>query len=131
MIMEKPRKFNTERIIISSIATAIGLILVLTKTYSYIGIILLSFGGLILQYSLGERKKEITSDELTKWISGKSANISFWATYSTIVLLLAIDIYKPNFFETYIALGIVLLVTAGARVAGEYYYGKISKKIGF
>lgn len=129
--MEKPGKHNTENIIVSSIATAIGLILVLTKTYSYIGIILLSFGSLILLYYLGARKKEITSDELTEWISGKAANISFWATYSTIVLLLAIDIYRPNFFETYIALGIVLLVTTGARVAGEYYYGKVSKKIGF
>lgn len=82
--MEKPGKHNTENIIVSSIATAIGLILVLTKIYSYIGIILLSFGSLILLH-----------------------------------------------FETYIALGIVLLVTAGARVAGEYYYGKISKNVGF
>ncbi len=129
--MEKPGKHNTGNIIVSSIATAIGLILVLTKTYSYIGIILLSFGSLILLYYLGARKKEITSDELTEWISGKAANISFCATYSTIVLLLAIDIYRPNFFETYIALGIVLLVTAGARVAGEYYYGKIKRDIGF
>ncbi|SNQ61324.1 hypothetical protein [Candidatus Methanoperedens nitratireducens] len=129
--MEKPGKHNKAKIILSLIATAIGLILVITKTYSYIGIILLSFGGLILQYSLGARKKEITTDELTEWISGKSANISFWATYSIIVLLLAIDIYSPDFFKTYIALGIVLLVTAGVRVAGEYYYGKISKKVGF
>ncbi len=111
--MEKPGKHNTENIIVSSIATAIGLILVLTKTYSYIGIILLSFGSLILLYYLGARKREITSDELTEWISGKAANISFWATYSTI------------------ALGIVLLATAGARVAGEYYYGKIKRDIGF
>lgn len=101
--MGKPAEHNTEKTIISSIATAIGLILVLMKTYSYIGIILLSFGSLILLYYLGARKREITSDEF----------------------------YRPNFFETYIALGIVLLATTGARVAGEYNYGKVNKKIGF
>ncbi len=129
--MEKSGKYNTIKIIASSIATAIGTILVLLKIYSHIGLILLSFGIVILSQSIEARKKEIISDELTEWISGKSAILSFLVTWSTIVLLLAVDIYKPNFLETYIALGIVMLAMVGARFAGIYYYEKISKNIGF
>ena len=113
--MDKSGKYDNIKIIVFSIATTI----------------LLSFGVLILQYSLGARKKEISTDELTGWISGKAANISFWATYSTTVLLLAIDIYRPNFFETYIALGIVLLITAGARWQGNITTGELAKKLAF
>jgi hypothetical protein len=129
--MEKPGKHNTAKMIGSAIATTIGLVLVGIKTYDYIGIILLSFGGVILGLSLQAREKEITSDELTEWISGKSAVLAFWATWSTIVLLLAIDIYKPDYLPTYIALGIVMLATVGALFFGMYYYGKIKKDIGF
>lgn len=127
----KSGKYNTVKIVCSSVATAIGLILVLAKTYSYIGLILLSFGSLILTFSLEARKKKITSDELTEWISGKSAHLSYMATWSVIVLLLAIDIYNPNLLETYIVLGIVMGALVGARFAGEYYYEKIKRKIGF
>lgn len=56
-----------------------------------------------------KRISGIVSDELTEWISGKSAVLSFWIGYSAIVLLLVIDIFHPSFFETYIALGIVLI----------------------
>ncbi len=129
--MGKPGKYNKAKIIGSAIATIIGIVLVGEKTYSYVGIILLSFGSAILALSLQAREKEITSDELTEWISGKSAIMAFWATWSTIVLLLATDIYKPNFLETYIALGIVMLAMVGALFAGMYYYGRIKKNIGF
>ncbi len=129
--MEKPEKYTTAKMIGSAIATVVGIVLVGDKTYGYIGIILLSFGAVILALSLQERGKEITSDELTEWISGKSAVLAFWATWSTIVLLLAIDIYKPDFLPTYIALGIVMLATVGALFFGMYYYGKIKKDIGF
>lgn len=129
--MEKPGRYNKAKIIGSAIASAIGLILVLAKTYDYIGMILLSFGSIMLAFSLEARRKGIISDELTEWISGKAAVLAFWATWSTIVLLLAIDIYKPNFLETYIALGIVMLATVGALFFGMYYYGKIKKDIGF
>lgn len=61
----------------------------------------------------------------------KAAVLSFWVAYSTIVLLLAIDIYKPDFFDTYIALGIVMMSMTITVIAGQYYYEKISKKIGF
>lgn len=128
--MEKSGKYNMAKMIGSAIATTIGIVLVGIKTYDYIGIILLSFGSVILAFSLQAREKEITSDELTEWISGKSAMLAFWATWSTIVLLLAIDIYKPNFLETYIALGIVMLATVGALFFGMYYYGKIDKHLG-
>ena len=129
--MGKPGKYNTAKIIGSAIATAIGIVLVGEKTYGHIGMILLSFGSVILGLSLQAREKEVTSDELTDWISGKSAVLAFWATYSTIVLLLAIDIYNPDVLETYIALGIVMLATVGALFAGMYYYGRIKKNIGF
>ncbi len=129
--MGKPGKYNKAKIIGSAIATIIGVVLVGDKKYTHIGIILLSFGCVILALSLQARKKEITSDELTEWISGKSAVLAFWATWSTIVLLLAIDIYKPDFLETYIALGIVMLAAVGALFAGMYYYGRIKKNIGF
>lgn len=128
--MEKPGKFNKAKMIGSAIATIIGIVLVGEKTYSYLGIILLCFGSVILALSLQERKKEITSDELTEWIDGKSAVLAFWTTWSSIVLLLAVDIYKPDFLETYIALGIVMLSTVGALYFGIYYYGKIKKDIG-
>ncbi len=129
--MDKTGKYNTPKMIGSAVATIIGIVLVGSKTYAYAGIILLSFGSVILALSLQARDKKITSDELTEWISGKSAILSFWVTWSTIVLLLAIDIYKPNFLETYIALGIVMLATVGALFFGMYYYGKIKKNIGF
>ncbi len=129
--MEKAGKYNTAKLIGSAIATAIGIILVGSKTYSYIGMILLSFGGVILALSLHARKKEITSDELTEWIDGKSAVLAFWATWSTTVLLLAVDLYRPNFIETWIALGIVMMTTASALFFGMYYYGKVRKDIGF
>lgn len=129
--MEKPGKHNTAKMIGSAIASIAGIALLGDKTYGYVGMILLSFGSVILALSLQAREKEITSDELTEWISGKSAVLSFWATWSTIVLLLAIDMYKPNFLETYIALGIVMLATVGALFFGMYYYGKIKKDIGF
>lgn len=129
--MQNAGKYRTLKMAGSAIATVAGIILVGSKTYAHIGIILLSFGSVILALSLEERKKEITSDELTEWISGKSAVLSFWATWSTIVLLLAIDIYRPNLIETYIALEIVMLATASALFAGMYYYGKIRKDIGF
>ena len=129
--MEKPGKYNKAKMIGSAIATIAGIVLTGEKTYGYVGMILLSFGGVILALSLQERKKEITSDELTDWIIGKSAGPAFWATWSSIVLLLAIDIYKPNFLETYIALGIVMLATVGALFFGMYYYGRIKKDIGF
>ncbi len=129
--MANSGKYDSIKIIGSATATAIGLILVLTKTYSYIGIILLSFGSVILIYSLETRKKGIISDELTEWIAGKSAILSFNATWATIVLLLAVDIYNPEILETYISLGIVMFVLVGARFAGEYYYGKIRKDVGF
>jgi len=129
--MEKSGKYNTAKMIGSAITTIIGVVLVGDKTYGYVGLILLSFGGVILALSLEARKKEITSDELTEWISGKAAGWAFWATWSTIVLLLAADIYKPNFLETYIALGIVMLATVGALFAGIYYYGIVKKDIGF
>ncbi len=129
--MEKSGKYNTAKLIGSAIATAIGIVLVGGKTYGYAGMILLSFGSVILALSLQARKKEITSDELSEWIDGKSAVLSFWAAWSTIVLLLAVDLYKPDFLETYIALGIVMLATVGALFTGMYYYGKIKKDIGF
>jgi uncharacterized membrane protein YecN with MAPEG domain len=50
--------------------------------------------------------------------------------YSYIGLLFAIDIYRANVFETYIALGIVMLAAAIARAVGEYYYEKIHKNLG-
>jgi uncharacterized membrane protein len=129
--MEQPQKYNKAKMIGSAIATIIGIVLTGEKTYGYVGIILLSFGSVILALALQERKKEITSDELTEWIDGKSAVLAFWTTWSSIVLLLAIDIYKPNFLETYIALGIVMLATVGALFFGMYYYGRIKKDIGF
>jgi len=94
--MQNGGKYTTLKMTGSAIATVAGIILVGSKTYSHIGIILLSFGSVILALSLEKRKKEITSDELTEWISGKSAVMSFWATWSTIVLLLAVDLYKPG-----------------------------------
>lgn len=127
----KIRKYNSIKIIVSSVATAIGLILVLAKIYSHVGLILLAFGSVILTFSLEARKKKIISDELTEWISGKSAHLSYMATWSAIVVLLAIDIYKPDFLETYILLGIVMGVMVGARLVGEYYYEKIKKDKGF
>ncbi len=130
-IMQNKGKYTTLKIAGSAIATVAGIILVGSKTYSHIGIILLSFGSVIYALSLEKGKNEITSDELTEWISGKSAVMSFWATYSTIVLLLAIDIYRPGFFETYITLGIVMLSAVAALFAGLYYYGKIRKDVGF
>lgn len=129
--MKKPGKYNKVKMIGSAIATAVGIVMAADKTYGYVGIILLSFGSIILALSLQAREKEITSDELTEWISGKSAVLAFWATWSTIVLLLAIDMYSPHFLETYIALGIVMLATVGALFFGMYYYGKIKKDIGF
>jgi len=129
--MENDGKYNTVKIIMSGIATAVGLILILLKFYPHIGLILLSFGIVILAFSLEERRKGIVSDELTEWISGKAAVLSFWVAYSTIVLLLAIDIYETDFFETYIALGIVMISMTFTVIAGQYYYEKISKKIGF
>jgi len=129
--MKKSGKYNTAKIVGSAVATAIGIVLVGSKVYGYIGTILLSFGGVILALSLEARSKKISSDELTEWIYGKSAVLSFWATWSTIILLLAVDIYKPNFLETYIALGIVMLATVGALLAGMYYYGRIKKNTGF
>jgi hypothetical protein len=129
--MEKPGKYNTAKMIGSAIATTIGIVLVGIKTFDYAGMILLSFGSVILALSLRAREREITSDELTEWIDGKSAILAFWATWSTIVLLLAIDMYKPDFLPTYIALGIVILATVGALFFGMYYYGKIKKDIGF
>ncbi len=129
--MGKPGKYNTVKLIGSAIATTIGIVLVGFKTYSYIGMILLSFGGVILALSLQARKKEITSDELTEWIDGKSAVLAFWATWSTTVLLLAFDLYRPSFIETWIALGIVMATTVGTLFFGMYYYGKVKKDIGF
>lgn len=129
--MKKLGKYNTARMIGSAIATAVGIVLTGEKTYGHIGLILLSFGSVILALSLQERKKEINEDELTERVSGKSAVLAFWVTWSTIVLLLAIDIYKPDFLETYIALGIVMLAMVGALFAGLYYYGRIKKDIGF
>lgn len=129
--MDKSGKYTKAKMIGSAIATIIGVVLVGDKTYGYVGMILLSFGGVILALSLEAREKEITSDELTEWISGRAATWAFWATWSTIVLLLAVDIYEPNFLETYIALGIVMLATVGALFAGIYYYGKVKKDIGF
>ncbi len=129
--MDKSGKYDDIKIIGSAIATAIGLILTIAKMYSYIGIILLSFGGVILVYSLETRKKGIISDELTEWIAGKSAILSFNAAWATIVLLLAVDIYNPEILETYVSLGIVMFALVGARFVGEYYYEKISKNIGF
>jgi len=114
----------------SGLITAIGVLLVLVKLYSYIGLIFLFFGGLIFLQALGARRKDIIKDEMTEWISGKAANLSFMVTLSTITILLAIDIYRENFFETYVALGIVMLATAIARGAGEYYYEKIHKNLG-
>ncbi|NJD76394.1 MAG: DUF2178 domain-containing protein [Candidatus Methanoperedens sp.] len=129
--MEKAGKYNKAKLIGSAIATAVGILLVGLKTYSYIGIILLSVGGAILALSLQARKKEIVSDELTEWVEGKSAVLAFWATWSTIVLLLAIDLYRPDFIETYMALGIVMVAAVGAMFFGVYYYGKIKRNIGF
>ena len=114
----------------SGLITAIGVLLVLVKLYSYIGLIFLFFGGLIFLQAFGVRRKDIIKDEMTEWISGKAANLSFMVTLSTITILLAIDIYRENFFETYVALGIVMLATAIARGAGEYYYEKIHKNLG-
>ncbi len=68
---------------------------------------------------------------MTEWIAGKSAILSFNATWATIVLLLAVDIYNPEILETYVSLGIVMFALVGARFAGEYYYGKIRKDVGF
>jgi uncharacterized membrane protein len=101
-----------------------------SKIYGYIGLILLFFGGLIFLQAIGARRKEIIEDEMTEWISGKAANLSFMVTFSIINILLAIDIYRANFFETYIVLGIVMLATVIARVAGVYYYEKICKNLG-
>lgn len=129
--MKKSEKYNAVKIACSSVATAVGIILVLAKIYAYIGLILLAFGSVILIFALEARKKKITSDELTEWISGKSAHLSYMATWSAIVLLLAIDLYNPNLLETYIVLGILMGVMVGARFAGEYYYERIKRDKGF
>ena len=128
--MDRKGKYFNVIYIGSGLITAAGVLLVLAKIYGYIGLILLFFGGLIFLQALGARRKEIIKDEMTEWISGKAANLSFMVTLSTITILLAIDLYRPNFFETYIALGIVMLATAIARAVGEYYYEKIQKKLG-
>ncbi|MDD5474746.1 MAG: hypothetical protein PHU34_11470 [Candidatus Methanoperedens sp.] len=94
--MEKSGKYNTTTMIGSAIATTIGIVLVGIKTYDYIGIILLSFGGVILALSLQAREKEITSDELTEWISGKSATLAFWATWSTQSISTNQTFWKPT-----------------------------------
>lgn len=124
------KKYERVKIGVSTVCTAIGIILVLAKMYSYIGIILLSFGGAILTFTLEARRKEVVSDELTEWVAGKSASLSFLVTWATIILLLALDIYNPNLLETYIVLGIVMLAMVMARFGGEYYYGKMRKEIG-
>lgn len=129
--MDRKGKYFNVIYIGSGLITAAGIVLVLAKVYSYIGLLLLFFGGLIFLQALGARRKDIIKDEMTEWISGKAANLSFMVTLSTITVLLAIDIYRANFFETYIALGIVMLAAAIARVVGEYYYEKIDKKLGF
>ncbi len=123
-------KFNTIKIIGSAIASIAGIVLVGSKIYGYAGVILLSFGLVVLGFSLQEREKKITSDELTDWIDGKSAVLAFWATWSSIVLLLSIDMYKPGFLETYIALGIVMLATVSGLFFGMYYYGRLRNHIG-
>ncbi len=128
--MERKGNYNTSKLIVSLIATIIGAISIILKMYSHIGMILFSFGAVILALSLEARKKEITSDELTEWISGKAAVWAFWATWSSIVLLLAFDLYRPDLLETYIALGIVMIATVSALYAGMYYYGKINKNLG-
>lgn len=128
--MDRKGKYFNVIYIGSGLITAAGVLLVLAKIYGYIGLILLFFGGLIFLQALGARRKEIIKDEMTEWISGKAANLSFMVTLSTITILLAIDIYRANFFETYIALGIVMLAMAIARAVGEYYYEKIHKNLG-
>lgn len=128
--MDRKGKYFNAIYIGSGLITAAGVLLVLAKIYSYIGLILLFFGGLIFLQAIGARIKEIIKDEMTEWISGKAANLSFMVTLSTITVLLAIDIYRANFFETYIALGIVMLAAAIGRGAGEYYYEKIHKNLG-
>lgn len=129
--MVKREKHNTIKLVISGIVTAAGVALVGAKMYSHIGLILMSFGSVMLGLALEARKKEVTSDELTEWVSGKAAVASFWATWSSIVLLLAVDLYKPNFIETYIALGIVMMAACGALFLGMHYYGKVNKRIAF
>ncbi|MBU3967875.1 MAG: DUF2178 domain-containing protein [Euryarchaeota archaeon] len=128
--MDRKGKYFNAISVGSGLVTLAGIVLVLAKIYSYIGLILLFFGGLIFLQALGARRKEIIKDEMTEWISGKAANLSFMVTLSTITILLAIDIYRANFFETYIALGIVMLAAAIARAAGEYYYEKIHQNLG-
>ncbi len=130
VIMDRKGKYFNVIYICSGLITAAGGLFLLAKIYGYIGLILLFFGGLIFLQARGARRKEIIEDEMTEWISGKAANLSFMVTLSTITILLAVDLYRANFFETYIALGIVMLATAIARGAGEYYYEKIHNNLG-
>ncbi|TRZ89086.1 MAG: hypothetical protein D4R88_06220 [Methanosarcinales archaeon] len=128
--MERKGKYFNTIYISSVLITLAGIVLVLAKVYSYIGLLLLFFGGLIFLHALGARRKEIITDEMTEWISGKAANLSYMVTLSAITVLLAIDIYIANIFETYIALGIVMLAAVIARAVGEYYYEKVHKNLG-
>lgn len=89
--------------------------------------------GLIANYIIRKRKyrDDVKADEMAKRISGMSSGFAFIVAIITIaVLSIALDDY-PGLIDAKGVLVLLAAVIVASKIAGQLYYTKIKKEIGF
>ncbi len=97
--------------------------------------IIMSTAGimLIMNYLVRKRKykDELKADERIKRISGMSSNLAFIIAVITIAILAIMLDDDPALIDAKGVLVLLLAVIIFSKVAGQLYYMKIKKEIGF
>ncbi len=97
--------------------------------------IIMSTAGimLIMNYLVRKRKykDELKADERIKRISGMSSNLAFIIAVITIAILAIMLDDDPALIDAKGVLVLLLAVIIFSKVAGQLYYTKIKKEIGF
>ncbi len=116
------------------IYTAAAVYSILYSNFFFKEIIMSAAGvGLIANYFIRKRKYKdsVKADEMAKRISGMSSGFAFIAEIITIaVLSIALDDY-PGLIDAKGVLVLLAAVIVASKIAGQLYYTKIKKEIGF
>ncbi len=107
---------------------------VLYSSFFFKEVIMSAIGiGLIANYFMRKRKHRdaIQTDEMAKRISGMSSNFAFIAAIFVLAILsITLDNY-PRLIDEKGVLVILTTVIVASKIAGQLYYAKIKKEIGF
>ncbi len=118
------------------LASIFGIAAVILSFYiDTIGVSMMAAAGiaLLLNYFLRRLiyKGEMKKDEMTKRISSITSEFTLFAAISTIGILTIVLHFYPELFDVSEVLAILIAVIIVSKIAGQLYYTKMKKELGF